>query len=373
MQKLDSLYQKIQRRERLDCAEALYLYKEGDVHILGELANAIREEKHGSKSYFIINRHIDYSNVCVIKCKFCAFAKKKGDPDGFEFSIEQIVAKVTEALPLGITEIHMVGGFHPTHSFEFYLECLKAIKKAAPKVHIKAFTAAEIRYFARKFRKTQREVLDALILAGLDSMPGGGAEIFAQDVRREICRPKGPASDWLETHELVHQMGLLSNATMLYGHVESLADRVDHMDQIRKLQDKTGGFLSFIPLSFNPKDTEYESRGYTSGIDDLKTLALSRIFMDNFEHIKAYWVMSGVETAQLAQYYGADDLHGTVIEENITHMAGAKTPENLPSQKMVELIQSAGRKPVQRDSLYQTLHEFEEAEPFFVGLQNQVA
>lgn len=352
---LDKVQNKVNHQERITIEEAIELYQVDDVVRLGEIANQIREKIHQDKSYFIINRHIDYSNICAIKCKFCAFAKKKGDPEAFEFSIEEIVNKTKESLNRGITEIHMVGGFHPSLTWDYYIELLKTLKKETPSVHIKAFTAAEIRYFSKKFRFTEEEVLQQLMEAGLDSMPGGGAEIFDEAVRKEICGPKGPAQNWIDTHRLAHSMGLKTNATMLYGHVENINHRIDHMNRMRELQDETGGFLSFIPLAFNPKDTEYESQGYTTAIDDLKTLAISRIFMDNFKHIKAYWVMSGVETAQIGQYFGADDFHGTVIEENITHMAGATSPEDLPENHICDLIRAAGRVPVQRDSLYQEI------------------
>lgn len=346
----------IKEHRRLTEDQAIALFHTHDLLGLGEMANEIRERLHGKKSYYIINHHIDYSNICVLKCKFCAFAKRKGDADAFELTIMDILQKVANGQKKGITEIHMVGGFHPTLPWSFYLDVLKAVKKAAPEVHIKAFTAAEIRYFSRKFKKTEEQVLSELMAAGLDSMPGGGAEIFAEEVRREICGPKGVAEYWLATHRLAHTMKLKSNATMLYGHVESVIDRVDHMRRIRELQDQTGGFLSFIPLAFNPKDTAYEDRGYTSGIDDLKTLAVARLYFDNIKHIKAYWVMSGVESAQLAQYFGADDLHGTVMEENITHMAGAVSPEEFPAYQMQHLIRESGHVPVERDSLYNEIN-----------------
>lgn len=352
---LASIVKKVEAGHRINTDEALDLYQTHDLHLLGRLANQIRERIHGDKSYYIINRHIDYSNICALKCKFCAFAKKKGQEEAFEFTIEEIVSKVKAGLLRNITEIHMVGGFHPTHPWEFYTGLLRRIKEVAPDLHIKAFTAAEIRYFSRKFKKTQTEVFAELRDAGLGSMPGGGAEIFDAEIRKEICGPKGPAHEWIQTHRLAHSIGLLSNSTMLYGHIENLGHRIDHMSRIRDLQDETKGFLSFIPLSFNPKGTAYENNGYTSGIDDLKTLAIARIFMDNIRHIKAYWIMSGVESAQLAQYFGADDLHGTVMEENITHMAGALAPEDLPETNLIHLIRDAGRIPVQRDSLYQEI------------------
>ncbi len=357
---MDSILEKISAKkeagERLTEADAMAMYATEDFVGLGEIANRVRENIHGKKTYFIKNRHIDYSNVCAIQCRFCAFARKKGEEGAFEFTADDIVSKVREGLKFGITEIHVVGGFHPTHPWEFYIGMLQAVKKEAPDLHIKAFTAAEIRYFSKKFRKSEEEVLNELRAAGLDSLPGGGAEIFDEKIRKEICGPKGTAEYWLDTHKLAHKMGFKSNATMLYGHIESIENRVDHMRRIRELQDDTGGFLSFIPLAFNPKDTEYESRGYTSAIDDLKTLAIARLYMDNVRHIKAYWIMSGVETAQLAQHFGADDFHGTVMEENITHMAGAVAPEDLPETKLITLIRDADRIPIQRDSLYNILH-----------------
>lgn len=349
------LIKKIRSGQRLSVADAHVLYESQDLLTLGELANEKRQALHQDKTYYIVNRHIDYSNICILSCRFCAFYRRKGDDGAFEFSTEDILTKIREAVPFGITEIHMVGGFHPSLTWDYYLDTLKAVKKEFPQIHIKAFTAAEIRYFSRKFKKTETEVLKELMAAGLDSMPGGGAEIFDEVVRKEICGPKGEAQYWIDTHKLAHSLGLKSNATMLYGHIENLSHRIDHMNRIRELQDETGGFMSFIPLSFNPKDTEYESRGYTTGIDDLKTLAVARLFMDNIPHIKAYWIMSGVETAQLAQNFGADDLHGTVMEENITHMAGAIAPELLPETRLHKLITEAGRVPVQRDSLYNTL------------------
>lgn len=352
---LQSLSERIREGRRISDADALRLFNSDDLIELGRLANGLRERLYGDKTFYIVNRHVDYSNICVLKCRFCAFARKGGDDGSFEFSIEDILAKIRQGQKRGMTEIHMVGGFHPTHPWSFYVNLLRAIRHEFPMIHIKAFTAAEIRYFSRKFRMSERDVLGELMDAGLDSMPGGGAEIFAPRVREEICGPKGPAEYWLATHRLAHQMNLRSTATMLYGHVESIEDRIDHMRRIRDLQDETGGFLAFIPLSFNPEGTAYEGRGLTSGIDDLKTLAVSRLYFDNIPHIKAYWIMSGLETSQMAQYFGADDLHGTVMEENITHMAGARAPEDLPQIRLCEIIKNAGRSPVQRDSLYQEI------------------
>jgi len=349
---LDSIYKSLKAGDRLSAEDALVLYQRGDILKLAQLANDRREAIHGDKSYFIKNKHIDYSNVCAIKCKFCAFARKEGQEGGFELTIDQILEKISESLNEGIREVHIVGGFHPKLPYEFYLGMLQSIKRDFPQIHIKAFTAAEIRYFSKKFKRTEWQVLEEFMTAGLGSMPGGGAEILAPEVRQEICGPKGPYDDWIGTHELAHSLGLRSNATMLYGHVESLEDRIFHMNLIRQLQDRTQGFLSFIPLAFNPKDTDFEYVGYTSGYDDLKTLAISRLFFDNIKHIKAYWIMSGMDMAQIAQHYGADDMHGTVIEENITHMAGALTPQEYKAPEICRLILAAGRIPVERDSLY---------------------
>lgn len=355
---LTQIYKAVETGERLSTEYALRLYRYGDILRLAQLANQKREAIHGDKSYFIKNKHIDYSNLCVIKCKFCAFARKKGKEGGFELSLDQILEKIGSSLMDGIREVHIVGGFHPDYPYEYYLGMLQAIKKSYPQIHIKAFTAAEIRYFSKKFKRTEEQVIREFMKAGLDSMPGGGAEILAPEIRREICGPKGPYDDWIQTHELAHSLGLKSNATMLYGHIETLEDRIFHMNLIRQLQDKTRGFLSFIPLAFNPKDTEYEYLGYTSGYDDLKTLALSRLFFDNIKHIKAYWIMSGMEVAQIAQHYGADDMHGTVIEENITHMAGALAPQEYKAPEICHLIWAAGRIPVERDSLYNEVKRY---------------
>ncbi len=361
---LKNLYQKAERSDRLSSEDAVNLYRFGDLQTLAFLANAKREKIHGDKTYFIKNKHIDYSNVCALSCKFCAFARRQGEDGSFELSVEQIVHKVREGIPSGIREVHIVGGFHPKHPYEFYVSMLKAIKSEFPTIHIKAFTASEIRYFAKKFRKSEEAILSEFREAGLDSMPGGGAEILAPDVRKEICGPKGPAEDWLNTHELAHRMGFRSNATMLYGHIESLEDRIYHMERVRELQDKTGGFLSFIPLAFNPKDTVYEPVGYTSGYDDLKTLAISRLYFDNIRHIKAYWIMAGMEMAQVAQHYGADDIHGTVMEENITHMAGALSPQEYKAPEICNLIWASGHTPVERDSLYNIRHIYEKPHVF---------
>lgn len=357
----NEIYKSIRDGKRLSVEDAIQLYYDGDILKIAELANQKREALHGNKTYFIKNKHIDYSNVCALKCRFCAFARKSGEEGAFEYSVEDILQKIKDSKDAGIREVHIVGGFHPKLPLEYYTGMLSAIKNEFPEIHIKAFTAAEIHYFAKKFRKTEKEIIELFQNHGWDSMPGGGAEILEEEVRKVICGPKGPGHRWLNTHELVHSMGMRSNATMLYGHVEKLEDRIHHMNLIRELQDKTGGFMSFIPLAFNPKDTEFEPRGFTTGYDDLKTLAISRLFFDNLRHIKAYWVMSGTDTAQLAQHFGADDLHGTVIEENIVHMAGATSPQEYSAPNICKSIWTAGRIPVERDSLYNEIKVYDEA------------
>lgn len=356
---LGDIETKLSNTEPITPAEGVWLYETQDLYTLGRLAQRIRQAHHGRYTYYVRNRHIDYSNLCVLSCKFCAFARKRDEPGLFEHSISDIVEKAKEGLKERITELHIVGGFHPSHPFEFYTGMLKSIKAIAPNLHLKCFTAAEIDYFSRKFKLSIEGVLSALIDAGLDSMPGGGAEILVPEVRKEICGPKGEPERWLSVHRIAHRMGLKSNATMLYGHVESPQDWFTHMQMIRELQDETGGFMSFIPLAFNPKDTVYEPLGYTSAYKDLKLLALSRLFLLNIRHIKAYWVMSGLEVAQLAQHFGADDLHGTVIEENITAMAGGRAPQGLSTEALHAAIRESGYIPVERDSLYQPITVFQ--------------
>lgn len=349
------IIQKVADEQPLSLEEGLWLYESLDLFQLGQLAQERRLRYHGRKTYYVRNRHIDYSNLCVLSCKFCAFARKKGEAGVFEHTIADIVEKAKLGLKEGITELHIVGGFHPDHPFQFYIGMLEALKALSPTLHLKCFTAAEIEYFSKRFKQPIEKILERLMAAGLDSMPGGGAEILAPDVRKEICGPKGAPERWLNVHRIAHSLGLKSNATMLYGHIEKPRDWFTHMQMIRDLQDETNGFLSFIPLAFNPKDTVYEHVGYTSAYQDLKMIALARLFLPNIRHIKAYWVMSGVEIAQLAQDFGADDLHGTVIEENITAMAGGRSPQGLTATQLHAAIAESGYEPVQRDSLYREI------------------
>jgi len=339
---------------RIGEEDARYLFQKGDIYTLGELASHVNEQKNGKNAYFIINRHINPTNICVNRCKFCAFSKDEDDPDAYQMTLEEVIQRTKEAARQGSTEIHLVGGLHPTWPFDHYLEMIKAIKAAAPGIHVQAFTAVEVDYLAKISDLGLEEVFLRLMEAGLGSLPGGGAEIFAPSVRDRICPEKISGERWLEIMSIAHAMGLKSNATMLYGHVENISQRVDHLEHLRRLQDETGGFQSFIPLAFHPKNTEI-SKGNTSALDDLKTLAIARIYLDNFDHIKAFWIMLGEKIAQLSLLFGVDDLDGTVVEEKITHAAGAITSEELSVENLISMIKQVGKIPVQRDTLYHTI------------------
>ncbi len=353
---LSDIEAKTERGERITPEDGLRLFASDDLVTIGRMANQIRERKNGNHAYYILNHHIDYSNICVLACKFCAFAKRPGEDGGFFHDQDYYLEKLSEDLREGITEVHIVGGLHPTLPFSYYTDLIQGIKQLSQQIHVKAFTAVEIDFFARLYKMPVTETLEQLRAAGLDSMPGGGAEIFAPEVYDQICKEKMGGERWLEIHRIAHQMKFKTNATMLYGHVEKPHHRIDHMEQLRRLQDETGGFLSFIPLAFNPENTELAHLGWTSGQDDLKTLAISRIYLDNFDHIKSYWITSGLGIAQLGLSFGADDIHGTVREENITHMAGAKVPQILTVPDLKRLIAEAGREAHQRDSLYNILN-----------------
>ena len=349
---LSKIRYKILSGKRLTEADALKLFETDDIFLLGSLASKIAEEKNGNKAYFVRNRHINPTNICVNRCRFCAFSRSKGQDGAYELTIEKILKKLRITHNASrVTEIHIVGGLHPDRPFAYYLELVSAIKKNFPKVHIKAFTAVEIDYFSKISGIGLEETLKALKSCGLGSMPGGGAEIFAPEIRNRLCPEKISGDRWLEVMEKAHSVGLRTNATMLYGHIESYTDRIDHLKRLRKLQDRTGGFQAFIPLAYHPKNTEMEG-SYTSGLDDLKAIAVSRLYLDNFQHIKAYWVMLGEKISQLALKFGADDIDGTVIEEKITHSAGCLTGEHLTAEQLSELIRKAGKIPVERDSFY---------------------
>lgn len=343
---------KIEAGERVSESEGLFLAEEADVLTLGRLANLIRERKNGNFAYYNTNVHLNPTNVCVYRCTFCAFRSDLHADKAYEFTDDMIRARVAEAEAAGATEIHVVGGLHHQKDFDWYVNIIRVIRDASPRIHIKAWTAVEINWFCFKTKQPIRAVLEQLMEAGLGSMPGGGAEIFHPEVRDKICEHKSDAENWLEIHREAHRLGLRTNATMLYGHIETPAHRVHHLCRLRELQDETGGFQTFIPLAFHPENTGLDHITKPSGLTDLKVMALSRIMLDNFDHIKAYWIMLGQQTAQLALSFGADDLDGTVVHEIIYHDAGAKTPEGLTVGQLTDLITEAGRVPVERDTLY---------------------
>ncbi len=347
---LEKIAEKVEAGERLDRDDGLALLASDDLLGVGRLANAAKERRSGPYAFFVLNRQINPTNICVLSCKFCDYAVKAGDDDAYEMTLEDIVEKVREP----IDEVHIVGGLHPTWPFEYYEEMLRAVRRANPEAQIKAFTAVEIDFFARIAKISAREVLERLQAAGLDTMPGGGSEVFSERVREELFRQKMGAERWLEIHRTAHELGIRTNATLLYGHIETHEERVDHMLTLRDLQDETGGFLSFIPLAFQLGYSDIVDRP-ASALDDLKTIATSRLLLDNFPHIKAYWVMLGGETASMALQWGADDLDGTIGEEKIAHAALADTPVGLTTHSLLKLVREAGRVPVQRDAFYRAL------------------
>jgi aminodeoxyfutalosine synthase len=354
---LQPIAEKIERQERITDDDALTLYRSTDINALGIMASAVRERKNGKVATYILNRYINYSNICVLSCQFCAFAAKKRDAHAFENSIDEIVAAVQGALASGITEVHMVGGLHPTLGKDWYLDLLQRLRALDPELQIKSFTAIEIRHLARRiFKKPIAETLSILREAGLNSLTGGGAEIFDPGVRDQLCRGKETAAEWLEVHRTWHQMGGRSTCTMLFGHIETNAQRVDHLRQLRDLQDETAGFTGFIPFAFEPGESTVLSHiPRATAFEQLRNLAVSRIYLDNIDHLTAYWVSLGLPLAQVALAYGVDDLHGTIMREKIFHMAGAMTPEEQTVEALEQVIREAGRIPVQRDSYYNHL------------------
>jgi aminodeoxyfutalosine synthase len=395
---LRDLYDKVAAGERISEADALRLFESKDLNAVGAIADLACRKRVGNRASYIINRYINYSNYCILSCQFCSFARKKRDADGFEFTTEQIVEKAREALKLGITELHIVGGLHPSLPFSYYTDMLKALRAldsplpgsagvspassdkakpetrrrdgGAPRLQLKCFTAIEILHLAWLAKKSVEQTLVELKAAGLDSLTGGGAEIFRPEVRSAIAKGKESAEEYLDVHRTWHKLGGRSTCTMLYGHVELLADRVDHLRQLRALQDETHGFVGFVPLPYQPEDNDIPVEKPPTGFDALRTIAVSRIYLDNFDHITAYWVGMGLKLAQLALSYGADDLHGTIIEEHIFHMAGATSPQLQTEAEMIKAIREAGRTPVQRNTFYEPIKVLEnppsttiEAEP----------
>ncbi len=353
--RLQPIAEKVLGGERLAFEDGISLYQSNDLLFIGYLANQVREKLHGKRTYFNVNRHINPTNVCVASCRLCAFGRRPDAPGAYTMALEEAFRIAGEGWTEAVTEFHIVGGLHPDLPFEYYVDLIRGLKERFPTVHLKAFTAVEIGYYSHISRLSIREILEKLKDAGLDSLPGGGAEIFAPAVRRVICDHKIGAYTWLKVHRTAHELGLHSNATMLYGHIESAEDRVDHLLQLRQLQDETGGFQTFIPLAFHPANTELGKlvdHHETTGFMDLKNVAVARLLLDNFPHIKAYWIMMSPRVAQVALRFGADDIDGTVVEEKIYHDAGATTPQVMTRHEIMRLIREAGHEPCERDTLY---------------------
>ncbi len=349
---LEPIAQKVFASERLSFDDGVTLFGSADLLGIGYLANHVREKLNGNTTFFNVNRHINPTNVCVAACKLCAFGRQMRHTAAYTMSLEQVWQTAGEGYTEAVSEFHIVGGLHPELDLDWFCEMIRGLKQRFPQVHLKAFTMVEIGYLARRAKVSIEETLVRLKDAGVDSMPGGGAEIFIEPVRRIICDHKMSGEEWIETARIAHRIGLKSNATMLYGHVESAGDRVDHLLRLRELQDETGGFQTYIPLAFHPQNTALAHLPTTSGFDDIKSIAVARLLLDNFPHIKSYWVMMTPKIAQVAQRFGADDLDGTVVEEKIYHDAGATTEQSLRRDQLLRLIQEAGRDPVERDTLY---------------------
>ncbi len=352
---ISEIAEKVNNGIRLTFEDGVNLFNSKDLLGTGYLANIVREQKNSDNTYFINNRHINYTNICINRCRFCAFSKDSVDPDAYWMSIEEVLNSASKYKNGNVSEFHIVGGLHPDLSIEYYIDMLGALHDRYPDVHLQAFTAVEIAHIADIAGLSVKETLIKLKEAGLGSIPGGGAEVFSEKLRKEICPQKISGADWMSIMETAHSLGIHSNATMLYGHIESVEDRARHLIMLRELQDRTNGFMSFIPLAFHPKNTDLGFLSGTSGYVDLKVLAVSRLMLDNFQHIKAFWIMIGTKLAQLSLSFGVDDLDGTVVEEKITHSAGAETEEFIEKEEIIRLIKDAGRIPVERDTLYSEL------------------
>jgi aminodeoxyfutalosine synthase len=362
---LGAISEKVFAGERLSQDDGLTLYR-ADLHAVGALANWRREQLHGDLAYFNVNQHINYTNWCNKFCSFCSFDRLPGQPDAYLLEPEQAAAKVREHLAEPVTEVHMVAGVWPKIPYDYYLDLLRAVKAARPRIHVKAFTMVELDQIAKKAAQEGRrgsleEVLEDLVEAGLGSCPGGGAEVFSDRVHREGYRNKISGERWLEVARAVHRAGLRSNCTMLHGHMETLDERVDHLDRLRRLQDETGGFQTYIPLSFHPENNEWSKYPGPTALDELRELAVGRLMLDNIPHIKAYWILMDVPVAQTALAFGADDVDGTVVEERIYHDAGATTPQAVARENLIAWIRDAGRIPVERDTLYNVVWSADES------------
>jgi aminodeoxyfutalosine synthase len=359
--RLIPIREKVEAGGRLSLADAVALYRTADILALGYMANLVRERLHGDTTYFNVNRHINPTDVCVASCRLCAFGKRVRDPKAYTMSLEEVWHRAGEGWSEAVTEFHIVGGLHPELTLDWFCEMLRGLKQRFPQVHLKAFTMVEVAFLARRAKLSVRETLTRLRDAGMDSLPGGGAEIFHERVRRIICDHKIDGNEWLETARTAHQLGLRSNCTMLYGHIENEEDRADHLVRLRELQDETHGFVTFIPLAFHPDNTALHHISKTTGFDDIKNIAVARLMLDNIPHIKAYWVMMTPRIAQIALRFGADDIDGTIVEERIYHDAGATTSQNLRRGELLQLIRRAGRVPVERDTLYRAVERSESA------------
>jgi aminodeoxyfutalosine synthase len=353
----DAIKSKVERGDRLSFEEGVQLFRSNDIIALGRLANQTRERLNGDRTYYNVNRHINYTNVCVIDCQLCqgAYARKPGQDGGYTMLLDQVFGFAEQEYSDSLTEFHIVGGLNPELPFEYYLDLLRGLKHRFPLVHLKAFTMVELDFFTKVTRKPLKWIIEQLRDAGMGSCPGGGAEIFAERARPLIAGHKISGARWLEVARAVHNMGIRSNATMLYGHIETPEERVDHLVQLRELQDESGGFNCFIPLAFHPEHTVYAHLPTTTGMDDLKTIAVSRLMLDNFPHIKAYWVTLTPALAQIALRFGADDLDGTIVEERIIHGAGTPTSQGMTRAQIEKLIRDAGRVPIERDTLYNSV------------------
>ncbi len=355
--KLLEIAEKVLNGERLSFEDGIKLFQTNDILTLGKLADYVNRKKNGRLVYFVVNRHINLTNLCIGNCKFCAFRREKGDPDAYELTIDQVLKKIEEFK--GISEIHIVSGLHPDWNYDYYVQLLKSIKESFPHIHIQAFTAEEIDHLSRISGKPIETVLSELIEAGLDSIPGGGAEIFNESLRKKLCPNKLSSEKYLKIHETAHKFGLKSNASILYGHIETYADRIDHLLRLRELQDKTGGFQAFMAFAYHPKNTQLGGN-FTTGFDDLKMLSIARLMLDNFQHIRAFWIMLGEKLAQVSLHFGVNDLDGTVVEESITRSAGAETGSFMPKERLIKLIKEAGKIPVERDTIYNVIKIYEE-------------
>ncbi len=359
--RLQPVFEKVEAGERLSYEDGVAMFRSRDILALGYMANLVRERLHGDVTYFNVNRHINPTDVCVASCRLCAFGKKAKDPTAYTMSLEQVWEVAGKGYAEAVTEFHIVGGLHPELGLDWFCTMIAGLKERYPGVHLKAFTMVEIAYLAKRAKVSIREALERLKAAGIDSMPGGGAEVFSERVRRIICDHKIDGNEWLETARIAHEIGLKSNCTMLYGHLETAEDQADHLVKLRSLQDETHGFVTFIPLAFHPENTALAHLPKTTGFNDVKQIAVSRLMLDNIPHIKAYWIMMTPGVAQIAQRFGANDIDGTVVEEKIYHDAGATTAQHLRRHDLLRLIREAGREPVERDTAYRPVERVESA------------